>query len=137
MLPAVTFSPTSLTFPTQVVFTSSKAKTVTLTNTGLGVLIVRSIFKTGPFAQTNTCGTTVNPGARCTISVVFKPTTIGTLTGSVSVNDNAPGNPQKVTLKGTGTYIQLTPTSVNFGNQPVGAKSLPKTITLTNKGGSQ
>src|SRR2546425_5182909 len=134
VLPAVTFSPTSLTFPTQVVFTSSKAKTVTLTNTGLGVLIVRSIAKTGPFAQTNTCGTPVKPSASCTISVTFKPTTIGTLTGSVSVTDNAPGSPQKVTLKGTGTYIQLAPTSVSFGNQPVGTASLPKRITLSNKG---
>jgi hypothetical protein len=39
-----------------------------------------------------------------------------------------------VTLKGTGTYIQLTPTSVNFGNQPVGTTSLPRKVTVTNKG---
>ena len=134
VLPAVTFSPTSLTFSTQVVFTTSKAKTVKLTNTGLGVLNIKSIAVTGPFAQTHTCGTTVNPSASCTITVTFKPTTIGTLTGSVSVTDNAPGSPQKVGLKGTGTYIQLTPTSLNFGNQPVGTRSLAKRITLTNKG---
>jgi hypothetical protein len=132
--PTVTLSPTSLTFPTQVVFTASKAKVVTLKNTGLGILNITSIATAAPFARTNTCGTTVNPGASCTISVTFKPTTIGTLTGSVSVTDNAPGSPQKLALKGTGTYIQLTPASVNFGNQPVGSKSLPKTITLTNKG---
>ena len=135
VLPAVTFSPTSLTFPDQVVFTTSKAKTVKLTNTGLGVLIVKSIAVTGSFSQTNTC-TTVNPGASCTMSVTFRPKTIGTLTGSVSVADNAPGSPQKVGLKGTGTYIQLTPTSLNFGNQPVGTRSLAKSITLTNKGGT-
>jgi hypothetical protein len=74
------------------------------------------------------------PGAKCTISVAFKPTTIGTLTGSVSATDNAPGSPQKLALRGTGTYIQLMPTGLNFGNQPVGTKSLPKTIALTNKG---
>jgi hypothetical protein len=39
-----------------------------------------------------------------------------------------------VTLKGTGTYVQLTPANLNFGNQPVGAKSIPKKITLSNKG---
>jgi hypothetical protein len=32
--------------------------------------------------------------------------------------------------------VQLVPTKVNFGNQPVGTKSLAKTITLTNKGNS-
>ena len=107
---------------------------VTLKNTGLGVLTVKSIAVTGPFSQTHTCGMTVNPGASCMISVTFKPTTIGTLTGSVSVTDNAPGSPQKVTLQGTGTYVQLTPTKLNFGNQPVGTTSLAKTITLSNKG---
>ena len=132
--PAVRLSPASLTFPDQVVFTTSKAKTVTLTNTGLGVLNIKSITVTGPFAQTNNCGTTVNPSASCTISVTFKPKTIGTLTGSVSITDNAPASPQKITLTGTGTYVQLSPTSLNFGNQPVGTKSLAKRITLSNKG---
>jgi trimeric autotransporter adhesin len=41
-----------------------------------------------------------------------------------------------VGLKGTGTYIQLTPTSLNFGNQPGGHQEPPKRITLTNKGGA-
>jgi hypothetical protein len=134
VLPAVTLAPPSLTFPDQTVFTTSKAKTVTLTNSGAGILTITSIAATGPFAQTNTCGTTVNPGASCTISVVFKPTTIGPATGSVSITDNAPGSPQQVKLKGTGTYIQLTPATVIFGTQPVGTTSLPKRITLTNKG---
>jgi hypothetical protein len=134
VLPAVTLSPTSLAFPTQVVFTTSKAKTVTLTNTGLGILNVSNIAVTGPFTQTNTCGSTVNAGASCAFTVTFAPTTIGALTSSISITDNALTSPQKVTLKGTGTYVQLTPTSLNFANQPVGTKSLSKTITLSNKG---
>ena len=48
--------------------------------------------------------------------------------------DNAPGSPQKVPLTGTGTYVQLVPTTLNFGTQPVGTRSLAKKITLTNKG---
>ncbi len=63
----------------------------------------------------------------------FKPTTSGTLKGSVSITDNATGSPQKITLTGTGTDIQLSPTSLNFGNQPVGTKSVAKKITLSNK----
>ncbi len=134
VLPAVTFSPASLTFPTQVVCTSSKAQKVTLTNTGLGILTVSNIVASGQFSQKNTCPATLKPNAKCTISVTFDPTTIGALTGSVSVSDNAPGNPQGVTLNGTGTYIELTPASLNFGNQPVNTKSRSKTITLTNEG---
>ena len=134
VVPAVTFSATGLTFPTEVVFTTSKAKTVTLTNTGLGILSIKNIAASGPFSQTNNCGSIVNPSSSCAINVTFSPTTIGSSSGSVSVSDNAPGSPQKIALKGTGTYIQLTPTGVNFGNQPVGATSLPKKITLSNKG---
>ena len=105
-----------------------------LTNSGVGLLVIRNIAVTGPFAQTHTCGSTLSAGGSCTIGVSFKPTTIGTLTGAVSVYDNAPGNPQKVTLTGTGTYMEVTPTSVNFGNQPEGTKSLAKTVTVTNQG---
>ncbi len=132
--PAVTFSPTSLTFPTQVVYTTGAVKTVKLTNSGLGLLVIGKIAVTGPFTQTHTCGSTLSAGGSCTISVSFKPTTKGTLTGAVLGSDNAPDNPQKVTLTGTGTYIELMPASVNFGNQPEGTKSLAKTVTVTNQG---
>ncbi len=132
--PTVSLSPTSLTFPDQVVFTTSAAQTVTLTNTGLGILSISKVSVTGSFTQTNTCGTTVAAGGSCTFSVKFKPTKIGTLTGSVAITDNASGSPQTIALTGTGTYIQLTPTNLNFGNQPVGTKSLPEKITLSNKG---
>jgi hypothetical protein len=66
--------------------------------------------------------------------VTFKPGTIGTLTGTVSIADDASDSPQQINLKAVGTYIQLTPTSLNFGNQPVGTKTLRKKITLSNKG---
>jgi len=134
--PAVMLSPTSLTFSTQVVFTSSKAQNVTLTNTGTGTLAITSIAATGQFSQTNTCGTSVAPGASCAISVTFKPRSKGTLTGTIMVTDNAPGSPQEVTLSGCGTYLQLTPSSVNFGNQPVHTTSPPKKVTVSNKGSS-
>jgi hypothetical protein len=130
----VALSATSLTFPTQVIFTTSQAQRVTLTNTGTGSLTISSIAATGPFSQTNTCGTSVAPGASCAISVTFKPKSKGTLTGAVTVTDNAPGSPQKVTLSGCGTYIQFSTPTLNFGNQPVGTKSPAKKVTVTNKG---
>jgi hypothetical protein len=133
VLGAVTFSPDSLTFPTQVVFTTSMAKTVELTNSGLGVLDISKIAVTGPFAQTHTCGTTVNPGDSCTITVTFTPKADGLLTGALSVTDNGSGSTQEASLAGTGTAIQLSPTTLNFGNQPVNTASLAKTITLSNK----
>jgi hypothetical protein len=132
--PGITFSPTSLTFLTQVVFTTSPARQVTLTNSGAGVLKINHISVTSPFQQTNNCPSSLGPGAKCTINVKFRPGNKGVFHSAVSVTDNAPGSPQKVPLTGTGTYVQLVPTKLNFGNQPVGTRSLAKRITLTNKG---
>lgn len=134
VLPSVMISPRRLTFPIQVVFTTSAAQIVTLTNTGLGILGITNISVTGPFAQTNTCGTSIAAGASCTFTVRFRPATIGTLTGIISITDNALRSPQKLMLTGVGTYMQFNPTSLNFGNQPVGTKSAPKRIILSNKG---
>lgn len=94
---------------------------------------ITKVSVTGSFTQTNTCGSRVAAGASCTFTVKFKPTTSGTLTGSVSISDNASGSPQKITLTGTGTDLQFNPKSLNFGNQPIGTKSSPKKVTLSNK----
>lgn len=134
VVPAVSLAPSSLSFATQVVFTNSKTQTVALNNTGLGYLFITSVAVSGPFTQTNNCGSTVNPGSSCTFTVTFKPTTAGAVTGALSISNNAPLSPQTVGLKGTGTYVSFNPVSFNFGNQPVGTKSLPKKITLSNKG---
>lgn len=134
VLPAVTLTPSSLIFPTQIVFTNSKTQSVTLSNSGLGVLSISKIALTGPFTQTNNCGSTVSAGRSCTLTVTFRPTIAGPTTGALSITDNAPLSPQTVSLQGTGTYAEFNPTTFNFGNQPVGTKSLPKKITLSNKG---
>jgi hypothetical protein len=136
VLPTATFSPTNLTFPTQLVFTTSKAQPVQLTNNGLGILLISKIAVSGPFSQTNNCPSSLNPAANCTISVRFHPKNKNVFHGAVSVTDNAPGSPQTVPLQGTGTFVQLVPTKLNFGSQPVGTRSLARKITLTNKGHS-
>jgi hypothetical protein len=131
---AVTFSPASLTFAPQTVNTTSTPQVVTLTNTGLGVLKITKAAITGPFTFSSTCSATVNPGGSCTLTVAFKPTTAGALTGSIAITDNAPLSPQTLALNGTGTSVKLAPASLNFGNQTVGTTSARKIITLTNLG---
>jgi uncharacterized repeat protein (TIGR03803 family) len=136
--PAVTLSPTSLTFGTQAIGVSSIAKTVTLKNTGTASLSISGISTTGTnasdFAQTHTCGTFLGAGASCTISVTFKPTTSGCRGATVNVADNAAGSPQKVSLTGTGTTAKLSPTSLSLGTVAIGITSIAKTVTLKNAG---
>ncbi|MGA7221073.1 MAG: choice-of-anchor D domain-containing protein [Candidatus Sulfotelmatobacter sp.] len=131
---AVTLSPTSLTFATQLKGTTSPAQTVTLTNSGTASLTITVIKAAAPFAQTNNCSSPLAAGASCSISVTFTPQVNGAATGTLSVTDNAKGSPQSVTLAGTGTIGNLTPGSTNFGNQTVGTASAAQVITLTNVG---
>jgi hypothetical protein len=135
--PNATLSTGSLTFATQLVGTTSSAQSITLSNYGNQTLSITSIAVTGldqgDFAETNTCGSSLAPGTSCTVSVTFKPIQGGTRTAMVSITDNAPGSPQKVTLTGTGTVVELNPTSLNFGTVQVGYVSA-LTTTLTNVG---
>jgi FG-GAP-like repeat/Abnormal spindle-like microcephaly-assoc'd, ASPM-SPD-2-Hydin len=99
------FSPASVTFPSQTVGTSSSPIPVTLTNTGAVALTVTGVTlggaDAGEFSQTNNC-TKVEPSANCTIKVQFAPTAAGASTANLMVADNAAGSPQAVPLSGTG-----------------------------------
>jgi hypothetical protein len=135
--PNATLSPTSVTFSTQLVGTSSSGQAVTLINYGEMTLSISSIIASGDFSQSHTCGSSLEPLASCTISVTFKPTRSGTRTGTLSITDNGGGSPQKVSLSGTGTVVELAPTNLSFncGGPPLMCRcSPPQTTTLTNTG---
>ena len=133
--PVVTLSPTSLTFGSEVVGQTSKAQSVTLTNTGQATLDISNIATSGDFAiQSKTCGSTVPAGGKCTVTVTFTPTQVGSRTGSLTFTDNAPGSPQSVSLSGTGTaQATLAPASATFPATKVGSNSKAKNFTLANK----
>lgn len=98
-----TVSPTTLNFAPQAVGTSSQPKVLTLTNSGTGTLALNGI-SVSPifFTQTNTCGSSLAAGAKCTISVSFTPTLKGMVVGSLSVQDDGAGSPHTLTLSGIG-----------------------------------
>jgi hypothetical protein len=132
--PTAVVSPTSLTFPVQVIFTTSASQNIQLSNTGQGILTISSIAAASPFVQSNNCGSSLSPLSSCTISVRFKPRAGGQVSRALTITDNASGSPQSVQLTGIGTYIETNPTSENFGSQPVGTTSLPRNVIVTNKG---
>jgi hypothetical protein len=132
--PIVLPSTLSLSFSAQVVNTTSASKAVTLKNTSSAAVTVNSITATGNFAVlSNTCGSSINAGASCTVNVTFTPSIAGSLTGSLAVSDSAPDSPQTVALSGTGDLpLTLSATSLAFGSETVGHTSASKTTTLTN-----
>jgi hypothetical protein len=135
----VTVSPSSLTFPTQVLTTQSAPQAVTLTNGAPNSLTISSILVNGTdpkdFTETNNCGTALSGHASCTINVVFAPTSVNNRTATLTINDSAPGGTQTVALSGVGTAVNLSPTSLTFASQTVGTTSAPQVITLTNESG--
>jgi len=131
----VSFSPiVPLDFQAQLVGTTSTPQIVTLTNTGATTLTISSMKARGQFAMNSTCGTSVAPGANCTISATFSPGSQGLKTGTISISDSASTKPQVIELTGSGTVVTLSPTSLTFGSQKVGTKSPPQQVQLTNHG---
>lgn len=129
----VTLTPTVLNFGNQAVGTTSAVKKVTLSNTGTATLNITSIAVTGPFAQTNTCGTSVKAGKNCAISVTFSPTKTGIVSGAITITDNATNSPQTVSLNGSGvTGVSVSPTKLTFPTTIIGTSSSPMTATLAN-----
>ena len=154
MVPA---SGSTLTFGDQLVASSSLAKTVNVTNTGSANLVISNVaLATGSnFAISNygTCFTpatpvasaipgTLIPGASCSISVTFKPSSLNGLTDTLTITDNMSlVTSHTVILQGTGvapgvlTWLPPT-TALDFGigKVLVGQVSVAQTVTLTNPG---
>jgi hypothetical protein len=135
--PAI-FSPGSLSFGTVAVGSSQTPQKTTLTNVGWGPLQLTGVSIKGAhaadFSQTNDCPGSLAQGASCNINVTFTPTSDGARAATLRVGDAGAPQLQGVTLKGTGTFAGLSPTSLSFGNQSVGTTSNPQTVTLTNLG---
>lgn len=97
-----TLSTSTFTFAEQSIGTTSTAHTVTVKNTGTGVLTLGAISASTQFVQTHTCTATLVAGASCTISVRFAPTLPGILEGTVTIQDDGAGSPHTVALSGIG-----------------------------------
>jgi hypothetical protein len=129
-------------FPLTLVGTTSKAMKFTFTNESQLTIPISSVLINGAnykdFPETNNCGTSVGPGASCTISVAFAPTMMppGLETAAMNIFGNfTPGQGQQaVLLTGQSTAVKVTPTSLAFGTQTVGTTSAPKIVTFLNAG---
>jgi Abnormal spindle-like microcephaly-assoc'd, ASPM-SPD-2-Hydin len=103
----VSVTPSSLTFAAQAVGTTSTAKIVTIKNNLQSALTMSGNTFTGAnagdFGQSGTtCGATLAAGAKCTVSITFKPTAKGTRVAVLDIADSAITSPQTVSLSGTG-----------------------------------
>jgi hypothetical protein len=132
----ITLTPASLAFGDVVEDATSAAKSVTLKNTGTAALSITNIAVSGDFALATgtSCGSALAAGKTCVIKVTFTPMALGAFSGSITITDNASGNPQTVPMTGTGIVAAtLTPATAAYTSQTVGTTSAAKVFTLANK----
>jgi hypothetical protein len=109
----LTFSTNSIAFGS-VNDGSSSTQGVTVTNTGNSNVKITGIAVSGTGYTLSGASTpvTLTPTQSTTFSVIFSPTTAGSLPGSVTVTSNATGSPATITLSGTG--VQQTTHTVGL-----------------------
>ncbi len=121
LIPGITINPTSLTFPNQVVSTTSAQMAINVSSSGTAPLLISNIAVTGTnpgdFPMTTNCpigGDGLAPNTSCGIFVSFAPTDLGARSASVVVTDNngnVSGSQQSVTLSGTGVDVPTVPST--------------------------
>lgn len=150
--PVIEVAPTSLGFGDVNVGATSAAQSFTVSNSGNAIGDISSIEFSGPFARAaapGTCPTasfSLAGGESCTVNAVFQPVAAGAAAGSATVLLGLPpsavpsGGPAgpSVTLGGNGLAVAdigVSPTSLSFGNVPVGSTSAAQFVTFSNTGG--
>jgi Divergent InlB B-repeat domain/Abnormal spindle-like microcephaly-assoc'd, ASPM-SPD-2-Hydin len=134
----ITVSPSSLTFPAQVISQAGKAsapQSVTVKNSGNVAATLSGFVASGYYAQTSNCPvapSTLAAGATCIMNVTFEPREVGVINGTIAVNLSS-GTGATVSIFGTAIPpVTFSPDSVGFGSVPVGTTSAARTITLKN-----
>ncbi len=130
-------SPATLSFG-NVVQGTTTSLSLTLANNSTSTSITGLAFTaTGDFVVTAPCAvTTLAPGASCSVTVAFTPTTVGTRTGTLTVASSDPASPLAIPLTGTGTGPVAPPGTGSFtltASSPTVtvASSSPATYSLT------
>ncbi len=134
-------SPTTFAFGNVTTGTSS-SKNITISNTGTANLVVTQVTPAGAGFSISglTLPLTVTPGQSKIGQIVFSPTALGAVTGSLAITSNSASATPSVTLSGTGTapatfLLGVSPTTLSFPATLVGSTaSLP--VTLSNTGNS-
>ena len=142
--PLLQASPTSLTFGSTIVGTTSAASTLRLSNSGTAALSVTSLTLAGTnpgdfLLSATTLPLQIAAGASASVSVMCKPTATGTRTATLAIGSNNPGGTVTVPLSGqctaaTSPNLVVSPTSVSFGSTAVGGTSAASTVRLSNTG---
>jgi hypothetical protein len=116
----------------------SNPLTVTLTNTGTTSALDGMVLTAPAGFQlvSNTCASTLGPGASCTTGVVFAPTSAGAQNGTLTVTSSTASATAAVALVGTG--FDFTVATIGATSQSVASGlTASYTLLITPLNGSQ
>ena len=115
-VPVLGFNFISVTFPGQLIQTTSPEQTVSVTNVTLGSLTFGTLAAPAGFVlSTNTCGGhTLASTATCFISVQFKPSSAGSYSANLTFPVTSPAASVSLPLKGTGLAGTQLLTNASF-----------------------
>lgn len=144
--PAVTLSPTQLSF-TQTVGATSDPLRVVVGNSGTSALVLSSLALSGgnasdfAIAAASTCasGTSLASGSNCFVELRFTPGAAGVRSASLVIQHNAVGGSSSVALSGQGNAtaqpgLALDATLLDLGSQGLGTTGGARTLNVSNNG---
>jgi hypothetical protein len=138
--PVLSVNPSSLNFTGQQAGAVSAPQTLTMINTGGAPMANLGFQLTGSAAASysisaNTCGSSLNAGASCTLQIAFTPAATGAIAATLTVSSSTSGvMPVSVSLNGTGQVsgVAPAPSQLNFSTVGVGQSSSAQSVTITN-----
>ncbi len=133
--PAISVTPTSLNFGSVVVDQTSSNQTLTIKNTGNAALTISGITLGGTNADqfilgdTTGCNATITAGSTCSFPVSFDPTSVGTMSASVSITNDSANPTVTVALSGKSTAVK--PPVINSFTSDTSSGVAPLQVTFT------
>jgi hypothetical protein len=134
-----------LDFGSQAVGKKSATQTITLLNdpnltTTETVTFVGKIQVSGSYSESDDCPASLAPGASCTLTVTFKPGSVGFVPGNLTINysPEPTGVPQLVRLRGTGLTSAGAATTTTLSsslNPSQSGQSVTFTATVSSSSG--
>lgn len=144
--PSLVATPANLNFGTIATQQCSAVQMTTLSNGGSSSVTMTTPVLNGAnggdftFAGLGSCHTpqVLAPGATCTHSLKFCPTTAGSRSAADSIPNNSPTSPMVVSLTGTGSAaassLAVSPASLSFSGLIGASSPAPAAVSITNAG---
>lgn len=138
-----------LSYPDTAVGSASASQAATLSNTGSASVVIQQIQLAGansadfsPDAAGTSCsaGQSLAPGANCTLSFAFVPSSVGARSASLNVVADA-GTPPALSLSGNGVgsgnaLLSLNPSYITLTSNAPNQPMQPEALVLSNDGGA-